>query len=62
MVLQSPEVAWVRESTWSPRLQPVLMKCCGHERGKHRAFLPDGFRLCRVIIDGQPCLCRELAY
>jgi hypothetical protein len=62
MVLQSPGVARVGESTWSSGLQPAPMKCCGHERGSHRAIVPDGFRLCRVSVEGQTCLCRKLAY
>ena len=62
MAIDSPGVARVSELTESLRPQQVPMKCCGHERCKHRAILPDGFRLCRIIVDGQPCLCRNLAY
>jgi hypothetical protein len=56
MALQSPGAV----ATIHP--QHVPMKCCGHERNEHRAILPAGFRLCRVMADGQPCLCRKLAY
>jgi hypothetical protein len=62
IAVHSTGVAGSLSLTASVSPRPVPMKCCGHERGEHRAILPQWFRLCRAIVDGQPCLCRKLAF